>query len=114
TDAGVGRRQLLDVPGVAMPPGNRQVVAQLLGPPSTADTDGPRRIVEDLAPLDKRTPLVEEGSEGPHHKRLALTTFTEKPEVMPGEKGRLELGEHCFVKADDSRKRMFSIAEADE
>ncbi len=90
-DAGVGGGQLLDVALVAVPPGDRQVVADLGSQSATARADRGERVVVDLAALDVRRPLVEQGAERAHQPGLALAALTEEHQVVAGEQRALEL-----------------------
>ena len=63
-DRGVRRGQLLGVAVVAVPPGDRQVVAELGGQRPAADADRGVRVVVDLAAGDLGAPLVEQRRPG--------------------------------------------------
>ena len=63
-DARVRRRELLDVPLVAVAPGDREVVALLRCPPLARRRDRLERVLPELGPLDHRRPLVEQARPG--------------------------------------------------
>jgi hypothetical protein len=112
--AGVRGGELLDVPFVAVQPGDRQVVAGLLGQPLAARAHRCRRVVVDLAALDDRGPLVEQGADGAHQAGLALAALPEEDEVVAGEQGALELGQHGVVEADDAGERGLARSKSEE
>ena len=101
-DAGVRRGQLLGVAVVAVPPGDRQVVAELGGEGGAADADRRVRVVVDLAAGDLGTPLVEQADQGAHQPGLALAALAEQHQVVAGQQGGLQLGQHGVVEADDA------------
>ena len=60
------------------------------------------RVLVDLAAGDDRRPLVEQPDQGADQPGLALAALAEQHEVVPGEQGALELGQHGVVEADDA------------
>ena len=59
-----GRGQLLGVPLVAVPPGHRQVVAELLRPPPGLGRDRFERVLAELGAVDDGGPLVDQADQG--------------------------------------------------
>ena len=101
-DRGVRGRQLLGVAVVAVPPADRQVVAVFGGQSPAADADRRVRVVVDLATGDLGTPLVEQGGHGAHQPGLALAALPQQHEVVAGQDGALQLGQHGVVEANDA------------
>ena len=69
---------------------------------TAADADRLVRVVVDLAAGDLRAPLVEQLSQGAHQPGLALAALAEQDQVVAGQQGGLELGQHRVVEADDA------------
>ena len=90
-DRGIRRRQLLGVPLAAVAPGDREVVAQLLG--STYRSRGDRlvRVLPQFRAFDDGRPLVEQEPESAKQPRLSLTSFAEQNHVVAGDQRPLEL-----------------------
>ena len=101
-DAGVRGGELLAVPVVAVPPADRQVVAQLGGEPAAPGAGRLVGVVVDLAARDDRRPLVEQPGEGADQPGLALAALAEQDDVVPGEQGPLELGQDGLAEPDDA------------
>ena len=108
--AGVRRGQLLAVPLAAVPPGDRQVVAQFRGQPLAARADRLVRVVVDLAALDGRAPLVEQHGQGADQPRLTLAPLAEQDRVVPGQHGPLDVRQHGLAEADDAGEAVFARA----
>ena len=81
-DAGVGGGQLLAVALGAVPPGHRQLVAQLVQPPPAGDAGGHVRVVVDLAAGDHRGPLVQQVVQRPDQAGLALPALAQEHDVV--------------------------------
>ena len=62
------------------------------------------RVVVDLAAGDDRRPLVEQADQRPDQPGLALPALAEEDDVVAGEQGALDLGQHGVVEADDARE----------
>ena len=89
---------------VAVPPGDRQVVAELRREPAAAGADRRVRVVVDLAAGDDRRPLVEQPADGADQPGLALAALAEQDDVVPGEQRPLDVRQHGLVEADDAGK----------
>ena len=102
-DAGVRGGQLLAVPLDAVQPGDRQVVAEL-GDRGAGERRGDRlqRVLVELGAGDHRRPLVEQADQRADQPGLALAALAEQHDVVAGEQGPLELGQHGVVEADDA------------
>ena len=105
-DAGVGGRELLGVPLVAVPPLDRQVVAALGGPALRLDGDRLERVLAQLGPGDDRRPLVEQADQAAQQAGLALAALAEQHDVVAGEQGPLELGDDAAAEAVQPRPRV--------
>ena len=51
---------------------------------------------------DDRRPLVEQADDRADQPGLALAALAEQDDVVPGEQGALEVGQHGLVEADDA------------
>src|SRR5215813_7468433 len=69
---------------------------------------GIHRIVVDLAPFDRRHPLVEEAEELAQDPGLRLAAEPEQDEVVPAQDGVLDLGQGGLVVADDPREALLA------
>jgi hypothetical protein len=94
-----------------MAPRHRQVVAGLGRQPPTARADRRVRVVVDLAAGDHRRPLVEQPGDGAHQPGLALAALAEEHDVVAGEQGALQLGQHGVVEPDDAGERVTTCAQ---
>ena len=101
-DRRVGSGELLAEALAAVPPADRQQVAELAGEAPAARADRRRRVVVDLAALDDGDPLVEQGGQRADEPGLALPALAEEDDVVPGEQGALELGADGLLEADDA------------
>ena len=101
-DAGVGGGQLLGVALAAVPPGERQLVADLAEQAPAPGALRRQRVVVDLAAGDGGAPLVQQLHQGAHQPGLALAALAEQHQVVAGEQGALELGQDGVVEADDA------------
>ncbi len=110
-DARVRGRELLDVPLVAVPPGDREVVAELGGAPQARGRQRLVRVLADLRPVDDRGPLVEQADQGAQQAGLALAALAEQDDVVPGDEGPLELRDDGGLEAVDPRPRVAPLAQ---
>ena len=101
-DGRVGGRELLAVPLAAVLPRDRRRVALRLDQPGAAHADRGVRVVVDLAARDVRRPLVEQPDQRADQPGLALAALAEQDEVVAGEQGPLDLGQHRVVEAEDA------------
>ena len=105
-DGGVGRRELLGVALVAVPPRDRQVVAELVGATPRPRGDRVVGVLPQLGPIDHRRPLVEQSDQRAQQPGLALAALAEQDDVVPGEQRPLELRDHRVVEAVHARPRI--------
>ena len=102
-DAGVGRRELLAVPLVAVLPGHRQRRRRARRASRRQRTQtGAYGWSLISQPVDDRRPLVEQAGEGADQPGLALAALAEQDEVVAGEQRALEVGQDGVVEADDA------------
>ena len=101
-DAGVRSGQLLAVPLAAVLPPDRQSVAELHVQPAAPRADRRLRVVVDLAAVDHRRPLVQQGHQGADQPGLALPALAEQHDVVAGEQRPLQRRKHRLVEADDA------------
>src|SRR5215216_6610379 len=107
-DRGIRRSQLLGIALVAVPPLDRQLVAQLRSQAATTQACWRVRVIMDLASSDLRAPFIQKPSDRPHQPGLTLTALTEQHEIMAGEYRAFELRQHCLVEADNAREGVAS------
>ena len=102
-DARVRRGELLGVPLVAVPPGDRQRVAERWRRGGATRGDRGEGVLAELGALDDRGPLVEQADEGAQQAGLALAALAEQHDVVAGEQGALELRDDGVLEAVDAR-----------
>jgi len=90
-DAGVGRRQLLEVALAAVLPGDRQVVAGIRGPADRLGRDRRVRVLAQLRARDDGRPLVQQTDQTAQQTGLALAAFAEQHDVVTGDQRALQL-----------------------
>ena len=105
-DRGVRRGELLGVPLVAVPPRDREVVAQLGGPPLRLGGDRVVRVLTEVRPGDDRGPLVEQTDQRAQQSRLALPALAEEYDVVAGQDRPLQLRDHRGREAVQARPRV--------
>jgi hypothetical protein len=110
--AGVRRGQLLAVPLPAVPPGHRQVVAELGGEAPAPRAHRGERVVVDLAPGDRRRPLIEQPGERADQARLALAALAQQDHIVTGDDGPLQVRQNRLAEADDPGERVLARAHA--
>ena len=110
-DARVRRGELLDVALLAVPPDDRQVVAELVRPADARGRDRLVGVLADLGAVDHRRPLVEQADERAQHPGLALPAFAEQHDVVAGEQRALELRDHGGPEPVDAGPGVPSLAE---
>ena len=98
-DAGVRGGQLLGVPLVAVPPRDRQVVAELGGAALRGVGDRLVGVLAELGAGDHRRPLVEQADQGAQQPGLALAALAEQHDVVAGDQRPLELRDHGVLEA---------------
>jgi hypothetical protein len=113
-DRDVGRGELLGIAAVARQPVDRRVVTELVDERPCRRGDGRVRVVIELAAADDGDRLVEEADEQPRHPGLGLPSLAEEDEVLAGEDGVLDGGQHGLVVAHDARKDRLALAEPRE
>ena len=59
-------------------------------------------VLVQLGAGDHRRPLVEQADDGADQAGLALAALAEQDDVVAGEQGALEVGQHGVVEADDA------------
>ena len=106
--AGVGRRELLGVPLVAVPPGHRKLVSELGGPSPGLGRDRLVGVVAEIGAGDDRRPLVEHPDHGAQQPGLALAALAEQDDVVPGDQRAFELRDDRGVEAVQSRPRVLT------
>ena len=99
-DRSVGGGELLTETPFAVDPLDRSVLATLGRHQPGVLRHRCIRVVVDLAPGDRRRPLVEQADERTDDARLRLAALTEEDDVVAGEQGVLELRQHRVVEAD--------------
>ena len=104
-DAGVRGGELLAVPLASVLPGDREVLALLLGEAAAAGAHRRVRVVVDLAAGHDRGPLVEQLADRADEAGFALAALAQQDDVVPGEQGALHVGQHGLVEADVPGKR---------
>ena len=113
-DAGVRRGQLLGVPLVAVPPLDRQVVAELGGPALRLVGDRLERVLAELGAGDDRRPLVEQADQRAQQPGLALAALAEQHDVVAGDQRPLELRDDGVLEAVQPRPRVAALAQRGE
>ena len=112
--AGVGGGELLGVPLVAVPPGDRQVVALLDRAALRLVRDRLVGVLPELGAGDHRRPLVEQADQRAQQPGLALAALAEEHDVVAGEQGPLELRDHRGVEPVQTRPRVAPLAQGVE
>ena len=110
-DGGVRRGQLLGVPLVAVPPVDRQLVAELGGAALRGVGDRVVGVLAELGAGDHRRPLVEQADQGAQQPGLALAALAEEHDVVAGEQGPLELRDHGVLEAVQAGPGIAALAE---
>ena len=113
-DAGVGGGQLLGVPLVAVPPGDRQVVAELGGAALRRVGDRLVGVLAELGAVDHRRPLVEQPDQGAQQPGLALAALAEQHDVVAGDQRPLELRDDGVLEAVQAGPRVAALAQGGE
>ena len=113
-DGGVGCRELLGVALGTVPPLHGQGVAQLGGAADRGGGDGFVGVLAELGAGDDGSPLVEQADEGAEQPGLALAALAQQDEVVAGEQGALELGQHGRLEADDAGPGIAALAQGGE
>ncbi len=109
TDAGVRCGQFLAEPLGAVPPGDRGVVAEFSDQQPAPDARRSIGMIVDFATSDHRCPLVQQPHQGSDQAGLALPTFPEEDDVVPGEQSAFDLGEHGVLEADDAGEAVLAV-----
>ena len=99
-DRGVGCRELLAEPPLAVHPLDRGLVAALGDEHAGVVRDRVVGVVVDLAPRDDRHPLVEQPDERADHARLGLARARRGRSRRGGEQRVLELRQHGVLVPD--------------
>ena len=110
-DARVRRRELLDVPLVAVAPPHRERVTVLGRPSAAGGGDRLVRVLPELGALDHRGPLVEQPDQGAQEPRLALSALAQEHDVVPRDQRPFQLRDHGVVEAVDARPGIATLAE---
>ena len=109
-----GRGQLLGVPLVAVPPLDRQVVAELGGPALRLVDDRLVGVLAELGAGDHRRPLVEQPDQGAQQPGLALAALAEQHDVVAGDQRPLELRDDGVLEAVQPGPRVAALAQRGE
>ena len=113
-DAGVGGRELLGVALAAVPPRDRQVVAEFGGAPDRRRRDRLVRVLAEFRVGDHRRPFVEQQVQGAQQPGLALPAFTEQDDVVTGQQRPFELWQDGVLEPDDPRPRIAPLTQRGE
>ena len=106
--AGVRGGELLAVAVAARPPGDRQVFLQLGAEAAAARAHRLVRVIIDLASRDGGRPLIQQAGERADQPGLALPALAEQDDVVPGNDGALQLGQHRLPEPDDPGESVFA------
>src|SRR6266511_27154 len=90
----------------------RVAIGRREGPASR--TDGPKRVVVDLAAGDDRSELVEEVDHMADHPRLGLSSFAQQDDVVTGQDASFHRRDDGLVEADDRGKQGLLTVQFDE
>ncbi len=101
-DGDVRSRQLLAVALVRREPGDLEAIALLGKTVAAALADGPERVVVDLAAGDDRHRVVQQVHQGADEPGLGLPSLAQEDDVLSGEEGVLQLGDHRLLIAHDA------------
>ena len=113
-DAGVGRGELLGVPLVAVPPLDRQRVAELDRAAARLVGDRLVGVLAELGAADDRRPLVEQADQGAQQPGLALAALAEEHHVVAGDQRPLELRDDGVLEAVQPGPRVAALAQGVE
>ena len=113
-DAGVGGRELLGVPLVAVPPLDRQVVAELGRAALRLVGDRLVGVLAELGARDHRRPLVEQADQRAQQPGLALAALAEQHHVVAGDQRPLELRDDGVLEAVQPGPRVAALAQRGE
>ena len=66
-------------------------------------------MVAQFSTTDHRRPLVEQADQSPQQARFALAAFAKEDEVVAGNQGPLQLGQHGVVESQDAGPDLSAI-----
>ena len=69
-------------------------------------------MIVDLAALDDGRPLIQQAGQRPDQPRLALSALAQKDDIVPGDDGALQMGQHRLAETYDAGERVLSGAKA--
>ena len=110
-DAGVGRGQLLGVALAAVPPLDRQVVAEGGGLADRFRRDRRVRVLTQFGAGDHRRPFVKQPDQRAQQPSFALAAFAEQDEVVTGDQRPLQLGQYGVFESQDARPNVFTFGQ---